>query len=466
MNRSSPRPVRTIEAAKLQGLATELAQRLGVPGAQIAVLINGEITEAAIGVASLATGVHVAPDTLFQGGSIAKLLTAALVMQLVDEGRIDLDVPVVGQLPGFRLADPRATAKVSPRHLLAMTSGMDNGPYLDFGRGDDAVARYFETLSDLPCSFQPGAGFSGISNAAAQVSGRLVEHVTGESWDVALKSRFLVPAGLGDSATLPEDVIHRRFAVGHKVAKDGQATATGEQTLVGRSMGPSGSTFYSTASDLVRIAHLFLAEGRSLDARRVLSPAAAQAMQSPQTAMPPIIMADWLGFGPYGKRWNDVDVLGLMGTNTGGGAWFVWSPALKLAVAVTVNMWEGMTRFARPVFEFVFREAAGIEAPPVPPPSADPIENPSVYVGRYEIGGATMEVTRDGDTLLISRESDLDPSYAAPPAPLIPVSPTTFLPSNPWIAYHYGWGITFGGPSDAPTHLFNGFQALRRVTAI
>src|SRR6188508_74093 len=88
-------------------LSTEFARLVterGVPGAAIAVLKDGEVVDFAAGVLSTATGVEATPDSVFQIGSITKVWTATLVMQLVDEGVLDLDAPVAEVLPGFRVA--------------------------------------------------------------------------------------------------------------------------------------------------------------------------------------------------------------------------------------------------------------------------------------------------------------------------------------------------------------------------
>src|SRR5438093_11289235 len=101
----------------LDELTRELAGEVGVAGAQIAVLHQGTLRQGVAGIANLDTGVEVTNDTLFQIGSTAKAFTAALVMELVHEGRIGLDVPVVEQLPGFTLSNPNATRTVTPRPL-------------------------------------------------------------------------------------------------------------------------------------------------------------------------------------------------------------------------------------------------------------------------------------------------------------------------------------------------------------
>jgi CubicO group peptidase (beta-lactamase class C family) len=102
----------------LQSLLDEVAGRLGVVGGQLAIYDGEELAEFATGVANLKTGIEVTPDTLFQIGSTTKPYTAALVMQLVDEGKLDLDAPVKRTLPELKLADAEATERVSCRHGL------------------------------------------------------------------------------------------------------------------------------------------------------------------------------------------------------------------------------------------------------------------------------------------------------------------------------------------------------------
>ena len=90
-----------------------LADKHGVPGASLAILADGDVADAAYGVLNVRTGVEATPDSVFQIGSITKVWTATLVMQLVDEGRIDLDEPVVTYLPEFQVADAEVTRTVT-----------------------------------------------------------------------------------------------------------------------------------------------------------------------------------------------------------------------------------------------------------------------------------------------------------------------------------------------------------------
>src|SRR3982750_2046248 len=98
-----------------------LIEQYDVPGAAVAVLAGGEGVEHAAGVLSLSTGVEATTDSVFQIGSITKLWTSSLVMQLADEGRVDLEAPVRQYLPEFRIADESAAATITIRQLLSHT---------------------------------------------------------------------------------------------------------------------------------------------------------------------------------------------------------------------------------------------------------------------------------------------------------------------------------------------------------
>src|SRR5215475_12390039 len=86
----------------------ELIESHGIPGAQLAVLDGDRIVESAAGVLSLRTSCPVTPDSLFLPGSIGKVYTATLVLQLVDEGKLELDATVRSYIPTFTVQDARA----------------------------------------------------------------------------------------------------------------------------------------------------------------------------------------------------------------------------------------------------------------------------------------------------------------------------------------------------------------------
>src|SRR5919202_5147919 len=114
-----------LDTARWQPRLEELLDKVPGPGALFAIMQGDEVVQCTAGVANLETGEPVGTDTLFHVASISKVYTATLVMQLVDEGKLDLDTPIRTYLPDFRVADDDATERVTARHLLSHTSGID-----------------------------------------------------------------------------------------------------------------------------------------------------------------------------------------------------------------------------------------------------------------------------------------------------------------------------------------------------
>src|SRR5580704_18556573 len=169
---------------------------------------------AAHGVLNSVTGVSVTTDSLFQVGSITKIWTAAMIMQLIDEGRLSLDTAVSQALPGVRLGAGDVGAQVTVRHLLTHTSGIDGDVFTDTGRGDECVERYVDLLAEVPSVFTPGATYS-YCNSGYVLLGRIIEVIDGQSWDESLRARLTGPLAATQTVTLPEEAILRRAAVGH-----------------------------------------------------------------------------------------------------------------------------------------------------------------------------------------------------------------------------------------------------------
>src|SRR5690554_1958661 len=179
-------------------LQTQLARRAaerGVPGAAVAVVVDGEIIDHAVGVLSTATAVDATPESVFQIGSITKVWTATLVMQLVDDGLIDLDEPVRTYLPELRLGDETVVASITVRQLLSHQAGFEGDIFTDTGRGDDAIEKYVTLLAGTAQIFRPGEMFS-YNNAGYVVLGRLVERMREMTWEQALVEHLATPLGL------------------------------------------------------------------------------------------------------------------------------------------------------------------------------------------------------------------------------------------------------------------------------
>ena len=149
-----------IDVQDWQQRLSESIAKYDVPGASVAVLHDGEVTAFGAGVLNLDTRVEVTTDSVFQIGSVTKSYTATLVLALADAGLLELDRPVVSYVPELELADPDVRERLTLRHLLAHTSGIDGDHFLDLGRGEDVLARYLTTCGDLAQVLPLGAAWS------------------------------------------------------------------------------------------------------------------------------------------------------------------------------------------------------------------------------------------------------------------------------------------------------------------
>lgn len=378
---------------------TALADKHGIVGASLAIRHRDESVEAAVGVLNLRTQQPATPDSVFQIGSISKVWTATLVMQLVDEGLLDLDEPVVAHLPDFRVADPEVSRTVTPRQLLAHTSGIDGDLFLDTGRGDDCVEKYVAAMAGLQQVHPQGATMS-YCNSGFTLLGRLVEVLRGQSWDAVLKERIFAPLGLTAAGTLPEEALLFGAATGHVVPAPGQDPVVTPQWGIYRSAGPAG-LIHCTARDVLAFAQLHLDGGTAPDGTRLLSAASVTAMQQPQVEVPdPYTLGSHWGLGWILMHWEGRRVFGHDGGTLGQGAFLRIVPDEGLSVALCTNGGVHLREFFEALYGEVLGELAGIALParPEPTPGAT-IDDRARFTGRYAREGIEITIREKGDVL-------------------------------------------------------------------
>jgi CubicO group peptidase (beta-lactamase class C family) len=308
----------------------------GVPGAAIAIGFDGATVAAASGVVNRNTGVEATPDTVFQIGSVTKVWTAALVMQLVDEGLVDLDQPVRRYLDTFAVVDRELTETVTVRQLLSHTAGFDGDLFEDTGAGADALDRYLEHLRDSATTLHPPGAMFSYCNAGYCVLGALVARLRGTSWETALRKRLIDPLGATQMAIGAEEAILFRAAAGH-IKPDGAADyVVTSRWQLPRSNGPAGATPCAAPGDLVKFGRLFLAGGVTADGTRLLSADAIAAMRTPEVEMPgraarPVQQ----GLGPALFDWSGTVLFGHDGGTIG--QMTVWRVAPDHDLVVAAN---------------------------------------------------------------------------------------------------------------------------------
>lgn len=377
-------------------LRRELAHRAashGVPAAAVAVVADGEIIDHAVGVLNTATGVQATPESVFQIGSITKVWTATLVMQLVDEGLVELDAPIQTYLPDFRLGDVGAAGTITVRQLLSHQAGFEGDIFTDTGRGDDAIEKFVALLADMPQIFTPGEMFS-YNNAGYIVLGLLVERLREKPWEQALMEHIAAPLGLERVCPSPYEAIAHRAAMGH-VGPDASGVETPAPFWAfARSNEPAGSMLAMTARDLAGFARMHLLDGAAPDGTAVLSPASAAEMRGSAVRLPRVtgMGTDW------GLGWELESGAGLYGhdgTTFGQSSYLRISPEHGVAVVLLTNGGDGMALFHDVVGELLAR-LGGAELPPSPVPDADAdAVEASSYLGVFANTLMEMEFSQD-----------------------------------------------------------------------
>lgn len=459
--------LRDLGEAEVQRRLDESRTRHGVPGATVGILMGDDLLVCASGVSRLPDGPPVMPGTRFLIASITKLWTATLVMRLVDEGRVDLDTPVNRYLdPPLRLADPDIARTVTVRHLLSHSGGFFGDAPEPPGRGDDAVREVVGGYAGLTAIHRPGTMFS-YSNAGYNVLGRLVECLTGTTWDEALRERLIRPLGLDGTSTMPEEVMVHPFAVGHEPKKAGGPLSPVTTWLDPRGSGPSGGTLSTTAADLLAFARVHLRDGEGPDGRRVLSAESARAMRRPQIAQPDPGMSPAWGLGWSIERPAHPLVVEHGGNTCGQHSVLLAVPEHDLALCVLTNG-DGQILLRGDLAGGLLRDLAGIDRPRTPdpaPPGSD--VDPAPFVGSFS-GSEDLRIdvsATDGElTAAFVTLGDVAGRLPSFTTSLTYAGGTTYLLTLPGM--NVPVAVTFvreGGGEGAATHLALSLRLAPRV---
>jgi CubicO group peptidase (beta-lactamase class C family) len=391
---------------ELESLFVDAARSCGTVGAQLAILVGDARADLTYGTANAELDIPMTVDAVTQLGSTSKLFNAAIVMSVVDEGKLDLDSPISDYLPELELGGEPAPATITLRRLLSMSAGLDFGPHGGFN-GENALGRYIATfLKDVPLSYPPGEGF-GYSNASVCIAAHAAEQATGMPWDTLLKARVFHPASLTQAANAAGDLAYVRVAVGHSVIHDGEPVQVFRPWIDFESQNPSGSgmTVAMSAHDLLNFGAVFLNGGTAATGNRVLSEAAVKAMMTPTTR---VLMpapqwgmgAEW-GLGPTVTDWGGTEAWGHAGSTRGGSSLVLWFPDKHAVLAYTVNSPQVTEPFTASVTGDIADAVLGVRAPtPTPaPPEPLGVDHPERFAGTYTRAGVRIEITQDGDGL-------------------------------------------------------------------
>jgi CubicO group peptidase (beta-lactamase class C family) len=252
-------------------------------------------------------------DALFRIASMTKPITAIGIMILAEEGKLSVEDPVEKHLPEFRgqmlvasrtpdtVTLKKPARPITLRDLLTHTSGLPGG--FPVGLADlyvkrqHSLAEAIMAQSQRPLEYEPGSKWA-YCNAGIDTLGRVIEVVSGQSYEDFLQKRIFQPLGMPDTTFYPTAEQLRR--VGPVYArKDGKLVPAGDN-LIGPPMRarytiPAGGLF-STGADLARLYRMLLGNG-TLDTVRILSPESVVQMTRLQTGELTTGFTPGMGYG-------------------------------------------------------------------------------------------------------------------------------------------------------------------------
>jgi CubicO group peptidase (beta-lactamase class C family) len=365
---------------QLSDFVEATAKKFKIPGVAVGVWASGKEAYACHGVTSVDNPLPIDQDTLFLVASVTKTFTATTLMRLVAEGKVELNAPVRRYLPELQLKDRQAADTVTVLNLLNHTAGFDWRVNADTGEGDDALARSVAKMLSLKQIAPPGTRVS-YSQAGYNLLGRLIEKVTGQTFEQAVASLVFEPLGLSHSFFARDDIMTRRFAVGHNRGEDGTLSIA-RPWRHSRGDNPGGG-LASSVADLLRWARFHLGDGSAASGARVLPTNVLHQMKEPTAELRASTLGDAVGLSWFLRDVDGVRTVGHGGSANGQFAELLIVPERTFAVISLSNAGPDGIPFNQAIGRWVLEHSLGLidrDPEPIPFDAARARE----IVGTYE----------------------------------------------------------------------------------
>ena len=414
---------------------------VGAPGMTLAMANrNGLLRTSQYGFADVKAGVKVSPETLFEIGSVSKSFVALAVLQLAEEGKLDLHKPVTTYLPWLKIESKYAP--FTTHHLLSHTSGLSGVPLL---------MRVAATT--LRAGFEPGSRWV-YSNIGYVLLGFLLEAIHKKPFAEVMRQRVFNPLGMNASDPVITNGIRERVAVGYgPLQPDRPFPVRGKLAEAPRIEVPEAAgSIAATASDMGNYLQMLLNHGAGVKGR-VLSEKTFELLTKP--VIKSAFRGEDAGYA-YGLWVSDANGHTLL-RHTGG--------MVAFSSAMYADVTEGFAAFAsvnaarlpggyRPIavtrYALALLSAAsrGLELPAAPPPPASPtvIKNAADYAGTF--------TSPDGGKLVLTSENEqLVLQHGGSRIVLEQAGRDSFLVKHPDFAL---FTLSFGREKDVVVEAFHG----------
>lgn len=398
----------------IDGLMSAQLSFQNIAGTAISIVKDGSLFFAkGYGYADLEQRLAVdAETTVFRPGSVSKLFTYTAVMQMVEQGKLDLDAEVNDYLTEFKIPDSYPEP-VRVHHLLSHTTGFEESEIAMFAASAEELVPIGEFLKrDMPKRVRPVGQYASYSNHAVSLAGHLVEIVSGYSFDEYMEKFIFAPLYM-NSSTFKEPLppaLARNLSNGYTYDKASASFKKGEFEFIHK-IAPAGS-MSATATDMgnFMIAHLQLGEYQD---SRILLEGTVRKMHSVLYGKDPRINAMVYGF--YEVNYNGVRMLSHGGDTGLFHSVLYLIPEHDIGVFITTNTAAVGNIRANLITAFIDRYISADKEPPTAPVGF--AQTAQRYTGTYQFlrrshsklskvlsltGGLDVSVSvEDNETLLV-----------------------------------------------------------------
>ena len=380
----------------------------GQPGLSVGIVYDQRlIWSAGYGLADVERGTPAATDTLYRIASITKLFTSTAIMQLRDQGSLQLDDPVEKHLPWFSIDNPFTDSpQPTIRHLLTHAGGLPREaafPYWNDGKfpSEEEIQA---TVSEQELALAPGSDWK-YSNLGLSLAGRIIEEIAEMPYAAYVTKHILRPLGMKSTTVEAIAPDHPQLATGYgRRLPDGSREQSPYTNC--RGIGPAAN-MASSVEDLAKFIMLQFRDGPRNRGKQILAGSSLREMQR----------AHWLnenwsagrGLGFYVWRLNGRTLVGHGGALLGYRTELHFSPSEKVGAIALTNADDGMPLlYAEKIFEWIVPAILEVVKPNSKPAEAE--EEWGRYVGRYR--------NRWGDSQVLIHNRELIVITPAAPDPL------------------------------------------------
>ena len=381
--------------ARLDEFIARHMRETGAPGLTLA-LANREglIRVSTYGYADTKAGMKVAPETMFEIGSISKSFVGLLLLQLRDEGKLELNKPIAEYLPWLKINSKFQA--ITTHHILSHTGGLPGAPLLL-----DAL------LGELWTAWEPGKRFL-YSNTGYNILGFLIEAIDKRPFAESMRTRMLVPLGMTASSPIITNDLRRMMAIGYEPLSEGKPFPVNGPLAEAQwlEVDIAAGSVASTPADMAKYMRMWLNRG-ALPKGRLLSEEGfglftKAAIDSPYRGEP-------ASYG-YGIWVSDIGGHTRL-RHTGGMVAF--SSSIDVDITGNIGAFASVNanlRGYRPVavtkyaVELFNASAAGktLPDPPAPPAAPDEVKNAADYAGTFTSpDGKKLELAAEGNKLIL-----------------------------------------------------------------